>query len=70
MDVGNDNGWDFSKVVTKDEMLSMVEEHFDIEPVEPKYFGEVAKYYRNLISMPLYLKYSIIGMIWSSLTPF
>jgi molybdenum cofactor biosynthesis enzyme MoaA len=32
---------------TKDEMLSMVEEHFDIEPVEPKYFGEVAKYYRH-----------------------
>ncbi|MEJ7520423.1 GTP 3',8-cyclase MoaA, partial [Staphylococcus saprophyticus] len=29
MDVGNDNGWDFSKVVTKDEMLSMIEEHFD-----------------------------------------
>ena len=47
MDVGNDNGWDFSKVVTKDEMLSMIEEHFDIEPVEPKYFGEVAKYYRH-----------------------
>ena len=40
MDVGNDNGWDFSKVVTKDEMLSMVEQHFDIEPVEPKYYGE------------------------------
>ena len=46
MDVGNDNGWDF-KVVTKDEMLSMVERHFDIEPVEPKYYGEVAKYYRH-----------------------
>ena len=40
MDVGNDNGWDFSKVVTKDEMLSMVEQHFDIEPVEPKYYGK------------------------------
>ncbi len=25
MDVGNDNGWDFSKVVTKDEMLEMIE---------------------------------------------
>ncbi len=24
MDVGNDNGWDFSKVVTKDEMLTMM----------------------------------------------
>ncbi|AVQ35492.1 GTP 3',8-cyclase MoaA [Staphylococcus kloosii] len=48
MDVGNDNGWDFSKVVTKDEMLSTVEQHFDIAPVEPKYYGEVAKYYRHL----------------------
>ena len=47
MDVGNDNGWDFSKVVTKDEMLKMVESSFDIEPVKPKYFGEVAKYYRH-----------------------
>ena len=47
MDVGNDNGWDFSKVVTKDEMLNMIEEHFNIEPLEPKYFGEVAKYYRH-----------------------
>lgn len=24
MDVGNDNGWDFSKVVTKDEMLNII----------------------------------------------
>lgn len=47
MDVGNDNGWDFSKVVTKDEMLKMIESSFDIEPVKPKYFGEVAKYYRH-----------------------
>ncbi|PTE70034.1 GTP 3',8-cyclase MoaA [Staphylococcus devriesei] len=47
MDVGNDNGWDFSKVVTKDEMLELIEEHFDIEPVAPKYFGEVAKYYKH-----------------------
>ncbi|MBU7217020.1 GTP 3',8-cyclase MoaA [Staphylococcus gallinarum] len=47
MDVGNDNGWDFSKVVTKDEMLSMIENEFDIEAVKPKYYGEVAKYYRH-----------------------
>ena len=26
MDVGNDNGWNFSKVVTKEEMLSTIEE--------------------------------------------
>ncbi|MBO1198102.1 GTP 3',8-cyclase MoaA [Staphylococcus simiae] len=47
MDVGNDNGWDFSKVVSKDDMLSMIEQHFEVAPVEPKYFGEVAKYYRH-----------------------
>ena len=47
MDVGNDNGWDFSKVVTKDQMLDMIESAFDITPVEPKYFGEVAKYFKH-----------------------
>ena len=47
MDVGNDNGWNFSKVVTKEEMLSTIEEEFDIEPLPPKYFGEVATYYRH-----------------------
>lgn len=47
MDVGNDNGWDFSKVVSKDEMLEMIEQNFDIEPVAPKYYSEVAKYYQH-----------------------
>ncbi|MCI2888480.1 GTP 3',8-cyclase [Staphylococcus hominis] len=47
MDVGNDNGWDFNKVVTKEEMLSTIEEEFDIEPLPPRYFGEVATYYRH-----------------------
>ncbi|UEX90563.1 GTP 3',8-cyclase MoaA [Staphylococcus ratti] len=47
MDVGNDNGWDFSKVVTKAEMLEIVKAHFDIVPVQPQYFGEVAQYYRH-----------------------
>lgn len=47
MDVGNDNGWDFSKVVTKAEMLEMIKAHFDIVPVQPQYFGEVAQYYRH-----------------------
>nr|WP_263314964.1 GTP 3',8-cyclase MoaA [Mammaliicoccus sp. Marseille-Q6498] len=47
MDVGNDNGWNFDKVVTKDEMLKEIESEFDIEPVDPHYFGEVATYYRH-----------------------
>ncbi|MDU2696458.1 MAG: GTP 3',8-cyclase MoaA, partial [Staphylococcus epidermidis] len=33
MDVGNDNGWNFNKVVTKEEMLNMIEQHFEISPV-------------------------------------
>ena len=31
MDVGNDNGWNFNKVVTKEEMLNMIEQHFEIK---------------------------------------
>ncbi|HCN61738.1 MULTISPECIES: GTP 3',8-cyclase MoaA [Mammaliicoccus] len=47
MDVGNDNGWNFDKVVTKKEMLNKIESSFDIEPVDSSYFGEVATYYRH-----------------------
>ncbi|GIN91027.1 cyclic pyranopterin monophosphate synthase [Siminovitchia terrae] len=46
MDVGNSNGWDFSKVVTKKEIFGMLSDHFDLEPMDPNYFGEVAKRYR------------------------
>ena len=51
MDVGNDNGWNFNKVVTKEEMLNMIEQHFEISPVTPKYYGEVAKYFDIKIMM-------------------
>ena len=47
MDVGNDNGWNFDKVVTKSEMLARIEKEFEIEPVDPSYFGEVATYYKH-----------------------
>ncbi|WP_016911498.1 GTP 3',8-cyclase MoaA [Mammaliicoccus vitulinus] len=47
MDVGNDNGWNFDKVVTKKEMLDEIASTFDIEPVDANYFGEVATYYRH-----------------------
>lgn len=46
MDVGTTNGWDFSKVVTKKEILNQLTEHFELEPVDPDYLGEVAKRYR------------------------
>lgn len=46
MDVGNDNGWCFDKVMTKREIYNKLIEHFTLEPVDPDYFGEVAKRYR------------------------
>lgn len=46
MDVGQTNGWDFSKVITKKELFEELSQHFELEPVEPAYMGEVAKRYR------------------------
>lgn len=46
MDVGNDNGWSFRKVVTKEEILERLRERFDLEPVGRTYYGEVAQIYR------------------------
>lgn len=48
MDVGNDNGWSFEKVVTKKEIHGLLQEAFDIEATEQHYYGEVAKRYRYL----------------------
>lgn len=46
MDVGNDNGWSFQKVVTKKEILEKLQSAYELEPVDEDYFGEVAKRYR------------------------
>lgn len=46
MDVGNDNGWSFGKVVTKQEMLRMLRQVYALEPENKAYYGEVAAYYR------------------------
>lgn len=46
MDVGNDNGWSFEKVVTKREIYDRLRTVYDLEPVDPSYFGEVASRYR------------------------
>ncbi|WP_313890868.1 GTP 3',8-cyclase MoaA [Psychrobacillus sp.] len=45
MDVGNDNSWSFEKVVTKKEIVELIQSEFDIEAVDLDYFGEVAKRY-------------------------
>ncbi|WP_194841033.1 GTP 3',8-cyclase MoaA [Sporosarcina cascadiensis] len=50
MDVGNDNGWSFDKVVTKKEIYDMLSSVYDMEPAEEEYYGEVAKRYRYLDS--------------------
>lgn len=46
MDVGQTNGWNFSKVVTKKELFDDLSNHFELEPVDPAYLGEVAQRYR------------------------
>src|SRR5690625_593707 len=46
MDVGNDNRWSFSKVVTKKEIIQRLQSEYELEPVNPDYFGEVAQRYR------------------------
>lgn len=46
MDVGNTNGWQLKNVITKKELLKILESEFELEPVEEDYFGEVAKRFR------------------------
>lgn len=47
MDVGESNGWNMSKVVTKKEILKRLSDHFHLEPVNASYIGEVAQRYRH-----------------------
>ncbi len=46
MDVGNDNGWSYERVVTKRELLQLLGQEYELEPTKQAYYGEVAKYYR------------------------
>jgi cyclic pyranopterin phosphate synthase len=46
MDVGSTNGWKMDDVVTKKQIFDRLKEHFEMEPVDPHYYGEVAKLYR------------------------
>lgn len=45
MDVGQTNGWDYSQVVTKKELLDMVSTIAPLQPLERDYLGEVANRY-------------------------
>ncbi|MFB8329795.1 GTP 3',8-cyclase MoaA [Bacillus wiedmannii] len=46
MDVGSTNGWNFEQVITKEQLMEKINRVYPIEPVQPRYFGEVAKLYR------------------------
>lgn len=46
MDVGNDTGWSYKKVITKKEIYERLRNTYEMEPVDRDYFGEVAKRYR------------------------
>ncbi|HWO96246.1 MAG TPA: GTP 3',8-cyclase MoaA [Bacillus sp. (in: firmicutes)] len=46
MDVGSTNGWNFEQVVSKKEIYEKINAVYPLEPVDPNYFGEVAKLYR------------------------
>ena len=46
MDVGNQNDWKLDNVVTAKEMLKIIEQHWEVIPLEKTYVGEVAKRYK------------------------
>ncbi|MCU5096388.1 GTP 3',8-cyclase MoaA [Bacillus wiedmannii] len=46
MDVGSTNGWNFEQVITKEQLIEKINRVYPIEPVQSRYFGEVAKLYR------------------------
>ncbi|MFD1361528.1 GTP 3',8-cyclase MoaA [Lentibacillus salinarum] len=46
MDVGNHNGWDFKNVISKKDIITMINHEMPIEPAEENYYGEVASRYR------------------------
>ncbi|MBJ7984367.1 GTP 3',8-cyclase MoaA [Bacillus cereus] len=48
MDVGNYNGWELGEVVSKQEILKMINEVMPLERIEANYPGEVATRYRYM----------------------
>ena len=46
MDVGTTNGWRLDDVVPAAEIISLISEHWPLEPAGPNYPGEVANRYR------------------------
>src|SRR5690625_3707979 len=46
MDVGNHNQWDYKHVVSKKDIIEMINDKMPLEPAEENYFGEVASRYK------------------------
>lgn len=48
MDVGNTNGWNMERVISKSEIRDMIHQVMPLEPIEENYKGEVATRYRYI----------------------
>src|SRR5690625_5127887 len=46
MDVGNYNEWDLKNVLSKKDIIDMIDKDMPLEPAEEKYYGEVASRYK------------------------
>ncbi|MBH0228932.1 GTP 3',8-cyclase MoaA [Halobacillus yeomjeoni] len=46
MDVGNHNGWNMYEVVSKKEIIELIDAEMPLVPLAPNYFGEVADRFR------------------------
>ena len=64
MDVGTTNGWNMREVLTGEQILARIREHFPVEPVSADYRGEVAARWRYVDGA------GEIGMITSVSQPF
>lgn len=64
MDVGTANGWAMDQVVSGTEIVSTINNEWDLEPTDPNYVGEVAKRYRYVDGQ------GEIGVITSVSQPF
>ncbi|MCM2674940.1 GTP 3',8-cyclase MoaA [Alkalicoccobacillus plakortidis] len=45
MDVGSTNGWRLDSVMTKADIIALLQTHFGVQPLDPSYYGEVASRY-------------------------
>lgn len=46
MDVGNSNGWNLKEVLSKKDIIHLINAEMPLDPIDPNYFGEVATRYR------------------------